>query len=317
MIYTIPKHFNHNTIDDFLLKFGLIFSKINKYEPNVIVQCRNYHKISVIGIMLLYKWMDFAYKKNCFANPHVYFFEEKNIFSDLHRYGFGDLMEGVINNIPIKEEQQLYESLKIRQENNLIIAPQPMIRGNSLTKDNLYKIYAPQIIGFYNDYNISEMILTCVSEILFNFWKHALDDPQSILVAEGSRSKIEIGCVDTGNGIISTLKEGMAKFRDLPSKQILQKAIQRNVTSKPKTSHMGSGLWVLDEIATITGGIFHLYSEGVSYKNQNGKKIFDNCGYWKGTIVYLNIPLQKPVAMDDILKEEEKNVLNNIKLNII
>jgi hypothetical protein len=159
------------------------------------------------------------------------------------------------------------------------------------------------------------MILTCVSEILLNFWKHALEDPQSILVAEGTKSKIEIGCADTGNGIISTLKEGKQEFRKLSSRQILQKAIQKNVTSKPNTFHMGRGLWILDEIATITGGIFHLYSEGVSYKNQNGKKIFSNCGYWKGTIVYLNLPLNKPVAMGDILKEE-KNDLNNIKLNI-
>ena len=259
----------------------------------------------------------FFLQKKCFESPEILCLEENDIFISLNRYGFRELMEGIVDKISPKKEQQLYESLKIRQENNLIIAPQPMIRGNSLTKDNLHKIYAPQIIGFYNDYNISEMILTCVSEILFNFWKHALDDPQSILVAEGNKSKIEIGCVDTGNGIISTLKEGKAKFRNLTSKQILQKAIQKNVTSKPKTSHMGSGLWVLDEIATITGGIFHLYSEGVSYKNQNGKKIFDNCGYWKGTIVYLNLPLQKPVAMDDVLKEEEKIDLNNIKLNII
>lgn len=315
MTYTIPKHFNHNSIDDFLIKFGDVFFKINKAEKEITVNSSNNHTISVIGLVLLYKWMDFASKKKCFDSPTLLLFEENNILSSLDKYDFWDLIKGLFGEISKREEQKIYESLKVRQENNLIIAPQPMIRGNSLTRDNLHKIYAPQIIKFYNDDKTSEMILTCISEILLNFWKHALEDPQSILVAEGNKSKIEIGCVDTGNSIISTLKEGKTEFRNLTSKQILQKAIQKNVTSKPKTFHMGRGLWILDEMATITGGIFHLYSEGVSYKNQNGKKIFDNCGYWKGTIVYLNLPLQKPVAMDDILKEE-KNDLNNIKLNI-
>jgi hypothetical protein len=315
MIYTIPKHFNHNYISEFLAKFGDIFSKVNKAEKNTSVDCDNNHKTSVIGVMLLYKWMDFAYKKKCFESPKLFFSEENNILLALKKYGFEELMDGTVDKISTQKEQRLYESLRIRQEDNLIIAPQPMIRGNSVTKNNLHRIYAPQIINFYGNDEISEMILTCISEILLNFWKHALEDPQSILVAEGNKSKIEIGCADTGNGIISTLKEGKAEFRNLSSKQILQKAVQKNITSKPKTFHMGRGLWILDEIATITGGIFHLYSEGVSYKNQNGKKIFDNCGYWKGTIVYLNLPLQKPVAMDDILKEE-KNDLRNIKLNI-
>ena len=265
--------------------------------------------------MLFYKWIDFTLKKQCFYNPTLSDNKKGSFWDSFERYSFVKLMKGIMNNIPIRKEQNLYESLIIRQEENLIIAPQPMIRGNSLTKDNLHKLYAPQIIEFYGNDEISEMILTCVSEILLNFWKHALEDPQSILVAEGTKSKIEIGCADTGNGIISTLKEGKQEFRKLSSRQILQKAIQKNVTSKPNTFHMGRGLWILDEIATITGGIFHLYSEGVSYKNQNGKKIFSNCGYWKGTIVYLNLPLNKPVAMDDILKEE-KNDLNNIKLNI-
>lgn len=315
MIYTTPKYFTHNTIDDFLQKFGVVFSQTNKLERNVKVDCSKNYKISVIGIMLLYKWTNFTLKNQCFYNPTLFDDNKGRFWDSFEKYSFVELMKGIMNDIPTKKEQQLYESLKVSQNSNLIIAPQPMIRGNSLTRDNLHKIYAPQIIKFYGNDEISEMILTCVSEILLNFWKHALEDPQSILVAEGNKSKIEIGCADTGNGIISTLKEGKAEFRNLTSKQILQKAIQKHVTSKPKTFHMGRGLWILDEIATITGGIFHLYSEGVSYKNQNGKKIFDNCGYWKGTIVYLNLPLQKPVAMDDILKEE-KNDLSNIKLNI-
>lgn len=317
MIYTLPKNFNHNFIDDFLLRFGIIFSKIDKLEPDVIVECGSIRKISVIGVMLLYKWMDFTLKKQCFHEPTIFLNPKDELMGSLDRYNFLELMRGIVDKIPAKKEQKIYESLKTRQESNFIIAPQPMIRGNSLTRDNLHKMYAPQIVNFYNDEQVNTMVLTCISEILLNFWKHALDDPQSILVAEGNKSKIEIGCADTGNGIISTLREGKPDYVSLTSKQILQKSIQENVTSKPNTPHMGRGLWILDEIATVTGGIFHLYSEGVSYKNQKGKKIFDNCGYWKGTIVYLNLPLQKPVAIDGILKETEKNHLRNIKLNII
>jgi hypothetical protein len=317
MIYTLPKHFNHNSIDDFLLKFGTTFFKVNKLEPNVTIECGSSRKISVIGVMLLYKWMDFTLKKQCFHEPTIFLNPKDELMESLDRYNFLELMKGIVDKIPAKKEQKIYESLKVRQEDNFIIVPQPMIRGKSLTRDSLHKIYAPQIAQFYRNEKITEMVLTCISEILLNFWKHALDDPQSILVAEGNKSKIEIGCADTGNGIISTLREGKIDFKDLTSKQILQKSIQKNVTSKPNTPHMGRGLWILDEIATVTGGIFHLYSEGVSYKNQNGKKVIDNCGYWKGTIVYLNLPLQNPIAIDGILKETEKSDLKNIKLNII
>ena len=73
MTYTIPKHFNHNFIEDFLLKFGEVFLKVDKAEKNIAVDCSNNHKISVIGVMLLYKWMDFSTKKKCFDSPTLFY----------------------------------------------------------------------------------------------------------------------------------------------------------------------------------------------------------------------------------------------------
>lgn len=311
MIYTVPKYFNHNHIDGFISKFEHMFKLKNGSKSGLILDCKSIQNISIIGVLILYKVMEYSLKNKYFVNPEI---RISGIFSGaIEKYGFTKLMKNIINgDIP---KLRIFEDLDVTVSDNLIIAPQPMIRGESINQETLRTIYAPKVASFYDNDLVSEMVLTCISEILLNFWKHAINDPQSILVAEGNKFKVEIACADTGNGIISTLLNGNSKYKGLSGERIMLEAVKRGTTSKPGTHHMGSGLWILDRIATLSGGMLHLHSEGISYKNQNGKINCSASSYWKGTIVYINIPIKRAVTMGEIVRSENMN-FENIKLNI-
>lgn len=311
MIYTVPKHFNHNHIDGFISKFEQMFKLKNRERDGLILDCSSIQNISIIGVLILYKIMDFSLNNKYFFNPQI---RIDSTFSEaIEKYGFTKLMKNIINgDIP---KLRVFEDLDVTVSDNLIIAPQPMIRGISVNQETLRNIYAPSVASFYNNDLVTEMILTCISEILLNFWKHATSDPQSILVAEGNKFKVEIACADTGNGIISTLLGANVRYKGLSIEKIMLEAVKRGTTSKPGSFHMGSGLWILDRIATLSGGMLHLYSEGVSYKNQNGRIKCSRSPYWKGTIVYMNIPIKRAISMSEIISTENIN-FDNIKLNI-
>ena len=70
---------------------------------------------------------------------------------------------------------------------------------------------------------------------------------------------------------------------------MLSKCVQRGVTSKPNSNHMGFGLWLVNELITLNNGRLHLYSQGHYYFNDFGKIKKGLCAFWPGTIIYLNI----------------------------
>ena len=168
----------------------------------------------------------------------------------------------------------------------------------------------PKIQEYYQAYpDKIKMIFQAFSEITLNFWEHALEDSNSIIVAKGDQHNIEITCADTGNGIISTL-QSVPKFKKVRSPELLKLSTEKKVTSKSATFHMGYGLWILNEIATRTKGTLRIFSESAYYNNNKGKIRYGECGYWKGTIISITFPLSKIVYLTDLIKPN-----NNIKIN--
>lgn len=313
MNITLPRKFNHNYIEDFIAKFEWIFTSKNKLKEGIEINCRNMNMISVIGLLLLYKTMEFLLRYDCVSKPSLLAGVE--LGNAIKRYGFTDLMTKLVDDTKKLNTETIFSKIKnVRYEDNFIIAPYPLGTKDEKLFNALNIDYATKISDYYGKSKISEMVLTCISEVLLNFYKHALEkDPYSILVAEGNKSKIEIACADTGNGIISNLIN-VLNVRD--KNQILKKALERGITSKPNTFHMGRGLWIIKEMIKRTNGILHLYSEGSSYKLINGREISSSCGNWSGTIVYLNLPLENPVTMDEIL-EDEKHLFEDININLV
>ena len=123
-------------------------------------------------------------------------------------------------------------------------------------------------------------------------------DTKSIILASGNKSKVKIACADTGSGIISQLA---LLFPNLKGKnsEILAKSLQKGVTSKVNSYHMGYGLWIVNEIVKHNNSRLHVYSEGYYYKNDYGKITTGRTGFWAGTIVYINLDITKPQTMTD------------------
>ncbi|HLO69781.1 MAG TPA: ATP-binding protein [Flavipsychrobacter sp.] len=280
--------------------------------PNVIMDYSKIKEISIIGLLLLYKFIDYTYQNYCFKNPDMLV---GDVIEDAwEKYEFEDLINRYILNKDITE--QAYKKFKVKVDENFIIAPQPLLRSTQYSSESLKNEFLPKLHKYYNNNEkIVQMLFTCLSEVLLNFWEHAVDDNRSIVVADGTKTKIEIACADTGSGLISSLK-GNPKYEKLPHEYILSKAFERGVTSKEKTHHMGYGLWIINEIVNRSKGKFHVYTEGFYYKNEYGKVKKGKCAYWKGTIIYIYLPLTKPTTFSDILKTTSPN-LSSIKVNFL
>lgn len=286
------------------------FGMENKSISDVKINLRKLKKTSLLGVLINYKFIEYTYKNYCFKKAEL--LVNDYVMTEWERYGFTELFNLYISNKDITEKW--YKKLDVKVSERFIIAPQALLRDNNYSQTYLNSNFLPKIENYYNgNEKAVSMIFLCLSEILLNFWEHAIDDTNSILVAEGNVNHIEIACADTGNGIISTLENTLDKKIATKPLKILE-AVKKNVTSKKKSNHMGYGLYILNEIAKRTGGRFHIYSEGAYYNNDFGKITYNTCGYWKGTIVYLSLPLLNPITLSDI-EDSEKGNLKRIKIN--
>jgi hypothetical protein len=302
-----PKNFRASYIIEFINECEVIFNLIEKDEEDFYFNLSKIKKIDMVGVLLVYKFFEFTVKNKCFLSPK---FEMSSEFSEaLEKYGFTNLILSYIDEKSAGKRD--FRSLKISVTDRFIIAPTALLRDDKYSSEILNDHYLPQIENYYkNDPKAVKMIFTCFSEVLLNFWEHAVDDTQSIIVANGNSQNIEIACADNGNGIVSTLKNSR-KGKPTINGTLLA-AIEKGVTSKDKSNHMGFGLWIIDEIVRRTNGRFHLYSEGGFYQRENSSVKSGLCGYWKGTIVFISIPIRNPVTLADI----ETSILSGVKINI-
>lgn len=301
--YKVPKSLDPSFSTDFLRMSEEIFSLKQQNIPNVVFDLRSVRKTGILGLLLIYKFVEFTVTNKCFFRPLLY--HNPYIKDQLEKYRFWNLLESYMNEKPKND----YNDLEYQLSDGFFIAPMPLLRSNKYTKNSLL----PQISSYYSDNEVIEsIVLDCLNEVLLNFWEHAVDDSQSILVAKGNKNRIEIACADTGNGIISTLAPVLSK--KLSKENILLKALQRNVTSKLDTNHMGCGLWIVNQLVSANKGHLNIFSEGAFVNNRLGKITNGRCAFWQGTIVYLSLPLTNPIGMTKIL-EKEIPQLNRFKIN--
>lgn len=300
-IFAPPKTFVLNNVLDFLRNSEEIFKMVGQKKREVIFNIGKVEKVDILGLLLIYKFIEYTATHACFEYPNLV--SEQYIKNELKKYGFWNLIE---NYKQIKEDG--YRKLNFKNEGAFFIAPMPLLREKIYDKN----LFLPKIETYYvgNDDAIS-VVLTCLGEILLNFWEHAVDDSQSILVAFGNKQHVEIACADTGNGIVSTLKPIVGK---IDTEKVLLKSLAKNITSKKDTNHMGCGLWEINELVTMNKGRLHLYSEGAYVHNDFGTTRSGKCAYWKGTIIYVTLPLINLKTLKNIECDENfDDLLINFK----
>lgn len=309
---TAPKHFTTTSLISFIQDCEEIFSLGNMKEKGFLLDLSKVSQVSMLTVLVIYKLIEYTFMNQCFERPAIKY--DNPIKEALKKYGFTEL---ILTYMADRKAAELeYKRLKVSVGENFIIAPQALLRNDKYSVESLNRNYLPIIEKYYqkSDKMVS-MIFLVFSEILLNFWEHAIEDTKSIIVANGNRQNIEIACADTGDGIISTLGRSLTS-QSMAPESILLKAVEKGVTSKRLSNHMGYGLWILDEITTRTKGRMHIYSEGAYYYNEFGKKKYGKCGYWQGTIIYLSLPLDNPITLCDI-EMGNKNVNADIKINWI
>lgn len=305
-VLTAPKQFRANSIVGFINDCSDIYRLAGKNESGFLLNLDKVQECSMIGVLLVYKIIEFSIKQDCFDGPMYVMSPE--FMKSMEKYGFTKLIIAYLADKDVTEKE--FVNLQVSVTDSFIIAPQALLRNDKYSAQTLNDKYLPKIEDYYkfNPKTVS-MIFTCFSEILLNFWEHAVDDTQSVIVAYGNKSTIEIGCADNGKGIMTTLNSSGKRLKDGLSTFL--SAVKKGVTSKEMSNHMGYGLWIIDEIAKKSGGKLHLYSEGYFYQREANKKKYGKCGHWQGTIVYLSLPVNNPIKLIDI----ETPIVNNIKIN--
>lgn len=303
---TGKKHLSVTGALDLVNDASFIFDLKNKQETGFLFDLSKVDETSMLGILVIYKIIEYTSTHKCFSDPLINF--DNPIIEALHKYGFYDLIKTYLEQSEKIEKE--YKNLQVSVKDNFIIAPQALLRNSDFSERFLREEFLPRLQNYYksNDKIIS-MIFLSLSEIILNFWEHAVADTKSILVANGNKSRIEIACADTGNGIISTLRPFL---KNLSGQEILNSAMKKGVTSKKETFHMGYGLWILDELIRKTKGNLVIVTEGFIYSRFAEKTKTSVSGYWKGAIIYMSLPFQKPISLGEL---EDLKKFDHIKIN--
>lgn len=307
MVIQAPKYLTKNFIPQFLRKVEKTFEWKNKQVPNVQIDLSTIQEADILGLLIIYKYIDFTYTHYCFKKPNLHI--DHYINDTWAKYEFDELIRAYISNKEVTDKP--FKEFRIKLENNFIIAPQALLRNSNYSNEYLQNEFIPKLGKYYNnEQKITDLIFSCFSEILLNFWEHAVQDTKSVIIADGNKSKIEIACADTGKGIVSNLNDFFGE--SCKKADLLKKSVEKGITSKPNSNHMGFGLWLVNELVKLNNGRFHIYSQGYYYFNDFGKIKSGSCPFWPGTIIYINLNLNNPKTLSDLLS---LNVSNKLKIN--
>lgn len=312
-IYKTPANFCVQNAKFFLKDIEDVFGLNGSRTRNVFFEVMQTKKVDLLGLLLIYKFLNYTVKKKCFANPQTDLKNNKKISDELRRLGFKKLVD---ENFTIKDPDDT--KTEFSELDGFFLAPIVLDRDPKSCKNNIVEA---KIRNYYNDTRISQGLLQCIGEISSNFQEHAVADTKSVLVARGNKSQIEIACADNGFGIISTLMPALNhSYKKQNRYDVLKKSIEENITSKAKDGHMGCGLWLVNQFVTASNGTMTIFSEDGYLTNIRGMIKCGQSSFWQGTIIYVKMPLSNKEAFVHVLKEKERIIDSRtcgIELNII
>lgn len=309
IIFTTPTIFCVQNIKYFLQNIESIFKMDNQQQESVYFDVRNTKKVDILGLLLIYKFLNYTVQKRCFLNPKTNLRDNKYLLSEMKKIGFEKLID---ENFVIKNLSET--KLSFSESDGLFIAPIILRRDGQSINDVEIKIK-----NYYKENEISSAILQCIGELSSNFQEHAVYDTHSILVAKGNKQYIEIACADNGKGIINSLKP-VLKENYKNRFEVIRRSIEENVTSKPDFGHMGCGLWIINQFVSSTKGTLYIFSQDGYLRNKEGIIKCGNSPFWKGTIIYVNLPLKNKKALLSVMEEKKKNIeskYQNLELKFI
>lgn len=293
-----------SNISSLVLKLNFIFrldkKELRDYEFQV-----NLTDIDPVSALILYKSLEYSILNDCLLHPKA---NLKDIVPLVSKYGIEKLFKDIIDKSQV---EMIYRNLKPTIRKDFFIAPHAINRNNYKSKDELEKTYTIFIEKYYKNVSPSFIpyIKTCICEIASNFLSHAIEDNNSILMAQGDKNKVEIVCVDNSEGIISSLDSDSTNH-----KKTIISAFERGVSSKKSQGHCGTGLWLIKMITEHLNGIFRIHTEDMSYICKGDRVFIRKTSHWKGSIVYLKLNVKNCEDIDQFLNslmDQGLGLINN------
>ena len=313
--YRMPKNLSVCNAKQFLDEVQQIFTLTNSKVEGVELDTSQTEKADIFGQLLLYKFIEFTFHKSCFKSPSTNLKNNGRLKNMLDSTGFLPFVNEFMNkkNNELKNDLPDEYKLEWKEADKLYIAPIVLSKSSDYSdKEDLIR---KKIREYYNyDSTIVSTIMSCISEVGSNFLEHAEEETNSVMVAAGNSEYFELACADTGKGILSSLRtviKGKMQIHEL-----LRLSLNKGITSKPGTNHLGAGLWLISHYVTFAGGELMLFSEGASCHQKKNNFKMGQCGFWKGTIVYLKMPLLHKAAIA-AGKAELNKQYNHVKLAFV
>lgn len=290
-IVFLPNRLTRNYITELIRKTNFIYLLEGQQKPNVYFVIRQIDDMDLLGVVIVYKILEYSYKKGCFYSPTLT--KNDTLISNVKRFGFGDLISECF-----KDTEKAYKNLKTETIDGFLVAPMAL-NNNAQETEKLTNLTMRKIEQYFENEKIPNasdaciMVSVILSELFGNFYAHANDKTNSIIVVRGNNKCVEITCADSGLGITETLRT-IDTYRNKNEEYLLRQALKKGVTSKPRTNHMGHGLWLIDDIVSKNNGLLYIYTQSVNYINAHNKKKISSVPRWKGTIVDITLNINNP-----------------------
>ena len=288
--YCMPKNLSVSSAKQFLDEVESIFTLVNARVEGVELDTSQTEKADIFGQLLLYKFIEFTIHKACFRGPSTNLKNNAKLKDLLDRSGFLPFVNEFMNKRTNQLKNEVPDKYKLewKEADNLYIAPIVLSLNNNYSEKE--EQIRHKIRDYYNyDSTIVGTIMSCISEVGSNFLEHAEDSTNSVLVARGNNDYFELACADTGVGVLTSLRS-VIKER-LQKHELLRKALDHGVTSKPGTNHQGAGLWLISQYVSFSNGEMYVFSEGALCHQKKNNIKMGQSGFWKGTIIYIRLSL--------------------------
>lgn len=309
----LPKQLKLNFLTSIINDFNFVFSLEGNQEQNFVLDLEKIQKVDIVGIIILFKFIEYTVSKKCFHKPEIRGDDVGEIAKAIKFYGFEELLKDYIKE---RNVDKTLLKLQVKEKDSFIVAPQALLRNSPQSKANFDIKLKNELLKFYgSDYEeVLGALHQCSAEISSNFFNHAEEDTKSIILAKGDKKNFEIVCADTAEGIINTLRTNK-KYQDYDDKPLFRKAFEKGVTCKPNSNHMGSGLWLAREVTKEYNGRLEVLSSDLNYSIKSGKIVTSKTPFWRGTIFYMKIPITKNgISIAEILRKNRKDM--GITINI-
>ena len=301
-VIVLPEKIEVQYLTSIIRLLNVFYRYDNANIPRFYLKFSKVKSIDVLGILVLFKFLEYSILKDCFFAPTTIDIETIN--EQVKEYGFESLIASCYND-PQKMEEA-YSKLRSRIVDKFLISPIIIFSGLE-DKDKIEKKCFDTITRFYGEGDVSDMVFMVISELIGNFYSHSDDKSRSIVVAYGTKERIEIACADAGIGIVGSLKTVCHSKNNI---SVMRSAFVKGVSSKPGSDHMGYGLWMLDETIKRNNGYLISYSQDAYYERRGNKVLCAEVPVWKGTIIYLRLNASNPVNVKDIIENKRNSIVH-------